>query len=348
VQDKAYAKKFEFRPLDKERRGGAWRIWSVARFNLVHQWTRSRFLKLVMVFIILILILSNLMLLSSIDMLLETFTPNEVLENHLWGTFRKFVRFQVLIASPSELNPVFDTGYSIFMLIGFIMMGSGLISDDLQHQALELYDTKISRIDYLLGKYGALLLFGNVLFTLPCVCEWFLIIIGVPGVDIIQAIPVLLGVIIFTEALTLILTSIILTFSSLTHKRLFAGVFTFGFLLLTSKVTSALIGLPEIFSPLMYLDLFTVLSVFSYLITGETSVNYYDTTINGVDFTYLIDLTGLAGSFVIPFIIFFLLLSFLICFYRLVWYNSHPFYFWQLIRHEKDKGDILNEPKGNS
>jgi len=325
----AYVKQIEFRSMDEERRGRVWRIWCVAWFNFILQWRRSRILKFVMVFIIFIILLSNLMLLNSINMLLETFTPNEVLVNHLWGTFRKFVRFQVLIASPSELNPVFDTGYSIFMLIGFIIMGSGLISDDLQHQTLELYDTKISRFDYLLGKYGALVLFGNVLFTIPCICEWFLIVIGVSGVGIIQAIPVLLGVIIFTEVLTLILASIILTFSSFTHKRLFAGVFAFGFLLLNSKIISALVGLPETFSPIMYLDLFTVLSVFSYIITGETAVNYYDTTITGVDFSLLIDLSGLAGSLVVPFILFFLFTSFLICTYRLVWQHSHPLYLWK-------------------
>ena len=329
MKDQAYAKKFEFRSWNEARRGRAWRIWSVAWFNLTLQWKRSRFLKLIMVFIIFILLFSNLWLLNNIDILLETFTPNEVLENHLWGTFRKFVRFQVLITSPSELDPVFDTGYSIFMLIGFIMMGSGLISDDLQHQALELYDTKINRIDFLLGKYGALLLFGNVLFTFPCICEWFLVVIGVPQVDIIQAIPILLGIIIFTEVLTLILTSIILAFSSLTQKRLFAGVFTFGFLLLTSKVISALVGFSDTFTPIMYLDLFTVLSVFSYLITGEKSVIYYDTSVTGVDFSLLIDLTSLAGSLVLPFILFFLFLGFLICTYRLVWYHSHPLYFWK-------------------
>jgi len=326
VKDQAYAKQFEFRSFDEVRRGRAWRIWSIAWFNLTHQWKRSRFLKVVMVLIIFIILLSNLMLLSRIDMLLEIFTPNEILANHIWDTFRKFVRFQVLIASPAELDPVFDTGYSIFMLIGFIIMGSGLISDDLQHQALELYDAKINRLDYLFGKYGALLLFGNVLFTLPCICEWFLIVIGVPEVDILQAIPTLIGVIIFTEVLTLILTSIILTFSSFTQKRTFAGVFAFGFLLLTSKGVSAIVGFPGSFTPVMYLDMFTVLSVFSYLITGETAIMYYDTTATGVDFNLLIELTGLASSLVLPFILLFLVLSFLICFYSLVWRNSHPLY----------------------
>lgn len=329
MKDQAYARQFEFRSFEGARRGQFWRVWTIAWFNLTHQWTRSRFLKLVMVFIIFILLLSNLVLLSGLDKLLEIYSPNEILANHLWGTFRKFVRFQVLIASPTEIDPTFDTGYSILMLIGFIMMGAGLISDDLRYQTLELYDTKVSRLHYLLGKYGALVLFGNVLFTLPCICEWVVIVIGVPGVDIIRALPVLLGVIIFTEVLTLILTSIILTFSSLTQKRLFAGVFVFVFLLMISMVVSALIGLPETFSPLMYFDLFTVLTIFSYLITGENSVIYYDTTITGVDFSLLIDLTGLAGSLVIPVILFFLIISFLICTYRLIWSRSHPFYFWK-------------------
>ena len=332
MKDQAYAKQYEFRSSTEKRRGRFWRVWTLSWFNLTHQWSRSHFLKLVMVFIIFILFLSNLMLLNNIDALLETFSPNEILTNHLWDTFRKFVRFQVLIASPTEVDPVFDTGYSIFMLIGFIMMGSGLISDDLRHNTLELYDTKISRIDYLIGKYGALMLFGNLLFTLPCIFEWILILIGVPGVDIIQALPTLLGIIIFTEVLTLILTSTILIFSSYTNKRLYAGVFAFGFLLMISRVVSSLLGLPDSFSPLMYLDLFTVLSVFSYLITGEKSVIYYDTTITGVDFQLLLDLTGMAGSLVLPFLLFFLVLSFLICIYRLAWMHYHPLYFWNRLR----------------
>jgi hypothetical protein len=332
MEDQVYAKQFEFRTTEEKRRGRIWRVWTVSWFNLTHQWNRSRFLKLVMVFIIFILLLSNVMLLNNIDALLETFTPNELLSNHLWDTFRKFVRFQVLIASPTEVDPVFDTGYSVFMLIGFIMMGSGLISDDLRYKTLELYDTKISRLDYLLGKYGALLLFGNILFTFPCICEWFLIVIGVPGVDIIQALPTLLGVVIFTEALTLILTSTILIFSSYTNKRLYAGVFSFGFLLMLSRVISSLVGVPESFSPLMYLDLFTVLSVFSYLITGESSVIYYNTTNTGIDFELLLDLTGTAGSLVLPFLLVFLVLSFLICIYRLAWLHYHPLYFWNRLR----------------
>jgi ABC-type transport system involved in multi-copper enzyme maturation permease subunit len=329
MEEEAYVEKFHFRPYDGSRRGRLWRLWIIAWFNMTHQWHRSRVLKIVVAFILLILILSNLTLLTGINMLLETNTANEILEDHLWGTIRNFVRFQVMITSPDEVDPVFDTGYSIIMLIGLIMMGSGLISDDLRHKVMEVYDSKISRSEYLIGKYGALILFGNILFTLPCILEWILAVIGINGVDIIAALPILLGVIIFTEVLIFVLTSFILTFSSLTQKRLYAGLFTFLFFLAISTIRSALVGSPETFSPLMYLDFFTVLSVFSFMLQGEKTVIYYDTTVTGIDFSLPFDLTGLAGILVIPMILFFIIASLSICSFQLTWRHSLSWRFWK-------------------
>jgi hypothetical protein len=254
--------------------------------------------------------------------LLPTGSPNEILEDHLWGTIRKFVRFQVLIATPDEIDPVFDTGYSIFMLIGLIMIGAGLISDDKKHKVLDIYDSKIDRKSYLTGKYGTLILFGNLLFTLPCIVEWVLLIVGVEGIDILAAIPVLIGVILFTEIMILVLVSFVLTFSSLTNNRLYSGVLAFAFFLSISKVISGFIGVTDAFTPLMYLDFFTVLSVLSFLIQGEKSVVYYDST-GGIDFNLLLDLTGQAGILLLPFLGFFICLSLLICYYQVVWRHQH-------------------------
>ncbi|MHA1968584.1 MAG: hypothetical protein ACW964_12355, partial [Candidatus Hodarchaeales archaeon] len=304
------------------RRGKIWRIWSIAWFNLSHQWNRSRMVKIWLSFIAFILILSNLMLFIGPSYLLPTGSPNEILEDHLWGTIRKFVRFQVLIATPDEIDPVFDTGYSIFMLIGLIMIGAGLISDDKKYKVLDIYDSKIDRKSYLTGKYGTLILFGNLLFTLPCILEWVLLIVGVEGIDLLAAIPVLIGVILFTEILILVLVSFVLTFSSLTNNRLYSGVLAFAFFLSISKVISGFIGVTDTFTPLMYLDFFTVLSVLSFLIQGEKSVVYYDST-GGIDFNLLLDLTGQAGVLLLPFLGFFICLSLLICYYQVVWKHQH-------------------------
>ncbi len=319
MKEKAYVQTLKFRPYEGSRHGKIWRVLQIAWFNMTHQWQRSRFLKLVVILILFLLVLSNLWLLSGIDAILETKTANEVLEDHLWGTIRRFVRFQVMIASPDEIDPVFDTGYSIIMLIGLIMMGAGLISDDLRYKVMEVYDAKIDREVYLFGKYGALIIFGNILFTLPCILEWFLVVIGIRGVDIIAALPLLLGVVIFTEVLILVLTSFILAISSLTQKRLYAGLFAFLFFLVIANIRTALVGLTEVFSPLMYLDFFTVLSVLSFIFQGEKIVIYYDTTVTGVDFNLPLDLSGPAGILVIPALFFFIVISLSFCSFQLIW-----------------------------
>lgn len=259
-------------------------------------------------------------LLARIDDLLKASTANEILEDHLWNTVRDFTRFRVMITSLDETDPTFDTGYSIIMLIGVVMMGAGLISDDLKYKVSEIYDSKIERSEYLLGKYGSLLIFGNLFYTFPCVLEWILLVVGIGGaVDIFVAFPVLCGVIVFTEILTLVLSSIILVFSSLTRRRLYAGLLAFMFFLSSTIVVQSLTSQAEVFEPIMYLDFFTVLSVFSYILEGETSVIYYSSEPEGI----ILDLTGLAGTLVIPTIIVFIVGGLLICSYRVLWRNSY-------------------------
>jgi len=319
MKEETYARKFGFHPYQGTRRGRFWRIWSIAWFNLSHQWNRSSLVKFWLCFLAFILILSNLMLLNGPSNLLPNGSPNDVLEDHLWGTVRKFVRFQVLISAPDEINPIFDTGYSIFMLIGLILIGAGLISDDKKNKVLDLYDSKIDRKSYLAGKFGTLILFGNLLFTLPCIVEWGLLLAGIEGIDLLAAIPILFGVILFTEILILVLTSIVLTFSSLTKSRLYSGILAFAFFLSISKVVSGLTGVANTFNPLMYLDFFTVLSVLTFLFQGEESVVYYDTSLNGIDYNLIFDLSGQAGALIFPFLGLFICLSLLICYYQVVW-----------------------------
>ncbi|UCG02847.1 MAG: hypothetical protein JSW11_02435 [Candidatus Heimdallarchaeota archaeon] len=320
MSDDAYVRDFKFRPFEGTYRGRIWRIWTVAWFNMTHQWHRSRVFKILIIFTIFILILPNMFLFSGIEELLKIKTANEIVEDHLWDTVRDFARFQVMITSIDETDPIFDTGYSIIMLIGVVMMGAGLISDDLKYKVSEIYDSKIDRYEYLLGKYGSLLIFGNLFYTFPCVLEWILLIVGIGGsVDLLAALPVLCGVILFTEILTLVLSSIILVFSSLTQRRLYAGLFAFMFFLSSTIVVQSLTGQTEAFHPIMYLDFFTVLSVFSYILAGEISVLYYANAPEGIIF----DLTGLAGTLVIPTILLFIVGGLLISSYRVIWRNSH-------------------------
>ncbi|MFX1248228.1 MAG: hypothetical protein ACFFBQ_12660 [Promethearchaeota archaeon] len=319
MNEKAYVRRFGFRSFEGTHRGRLWRIWSISWFNMIHQWHRSRIFKILIIVTLFILIIPNMFLFVGLDTQLETQTSNEILEDHLWSTVRNFARFQVMITAPDETDPTFDTGFSILMLIGVVIMGAGLISDDLRYKVSEIYDSKVSRYEYLFGKYGSLLIFGNLFYTLPCVIEWVLLIIGIgSSVDILVAFPVLCGVVFFTEILTIVLSSIILVFSSLTQRRLYAGLLSFMFFLSSTIIVQSLIGQTEAFELVMYLDFFTVLSVFSYMLTGENSVLYYSSKPEGI----VLDLTGLAGALVIPTIVLFIIGGLLIGGYRVIWKNT--------------------------
>lgn len=319
LPEEAYVQTFKFRPYKGTRKGRIGRVWEIAWFNMAHQWHRSRVLKVLIGITIFILIIPNMFLFVGTDTLLETKTANEILEDHLWRTIRNFVRFQVLISSPEETDPTFDTGYSILMLISAIMMGAGLISDDIKNKMSEVYYSKIDRVEYLFGKYGSLIIFGNLFYTLPCVIEWGLLIVGIRGVDVLLALPVLFNVILFTEVLTFVLTSIILAFSSLTQRRLYAGLLGFMFFLAMNILIQSLTTQVGNFVPIMYLDVFTALSVFSFMLVGETTVLYISSDIES---RIILDLTGLAGSMAIPTIVAFFGGGMLICLFQVMWRHS--------------------------
>ena len=130
MSDEAYVRKFAFRPFEGTYQGRIWRVWTVAWFNMTHQWHRSRVFKILIIFTIFILIIPNMFLFIGIDAQLETKTANEILKDHLWDTVRDFTRFQVMITSLDETDPTFDTGFSIIMLIGVVMMGAGLLAQN--------------------------------------------------------------------------------------------------------------------------------------------------------------------------------------------------------------------------
>ena len=330
--EEAYVRKFELQPYAGARRGIIWKIWTVAWFNLQYQWNRSRALKICVSLIFFLYLLSNMMLMFGPDSSGQMIDPNTILEDHLWETARNFVRFQVLVAAPDETDPMFDTGYSILFLIGLILMGAGLISDDRRNRMDEIYDSKISRRLYFLGKFGSLFLFGNLLLVIPSMIEWVLLIVGIKGVDVIQAVPVLVGVFLFTEIVIVCLTVVILLFSSLFTNRIYSGILAFGFFLAISSVFSSPLGINQSFTPLMYLDLFTVLTILSFLFQGEKNVIYFINT-NDVPVQLILDLTKEPGLLIFPFLFLFTLFNGFLCYLQIVWTGKSPVsYLWGFIR----------------
>ncbi|PWI46970.1 hypothetical protein CEE45_14105 [Candidatus Heimdallarchaeota archaeon B3_Heim] len=282
TKNDAYVRKFSFRPFTGLRRGRIFRMWSISWQWWIHEWDRSRAIKVLIGFQIFILFLTNIFVLTFKDIQLQadpTLTTGQILEDTLIPLVRGIVSFQTRIRGESaghgdEFGTSFSIGgTSLFILLLAVLVGSGLIADDITNKTNEIYYSKLEKYEYIMGKFGAFFIFGNVMITLPYVLEFFLLYIGLGNMDFLAVLPVLVHVILFTELVNITYAAIILAFSSLTGRRLYAGLTTFMLLFLANMIVPSLafaqggeVGLQ------LLTDVLTLLLVSSYLLDGESII----------------------------------------------------------------------------
>lgn len=120
----------------------------------------------------------------------------------------------------------FLTQQMFFTFIIAIYAGAGLIANDLKANALQIYFSKpITRRDYMIGKLGILVFFLALPTLVPGLLLFLLAVIFEPDLAFFQAhywVPASIvgysAVIVLTNAL------VIMTLSSLTRSRRFAGI----------------------------------------------------------------------------------------------------------------------------
>ncbi|MHA1996102.1 MAG: ABC transporter permease [Candidatus Hodarchaeales archaeon] len=282
----AYVRKFSFRPFTGFRRGRIYRIWSISWHWWAHEWSRSRAIKFLIGFQIFTLFLTNLFVLTTKDLVLlanPNLTTEQMLEDTLIPLIRGLVSFQTEIRGGDSNG---DNGFgggsfsiggtSIFILLLAVLVGSGLIADDISNKTNEIYYSKLEKYEYILGKFGAFFIFGNVMITLPYMIEFGLLFVGLGNIDLISVLPLLVHVIIFTELINLTYAAIILAFSSLTSRRLYAGLTTFMILFLASMIIPAIAfaGRGDVGLQLLG-DVLTLLLICSYILAGETKLDFF-------------------------------------------------------------------------
>jgi ABC-type transport system involved in multi-copper enzyme maturation permease subunit len=156
-----------------------------------------------------------------------------------------------------------------------VLIGSGLIADDISNNIADIYYSKLERYEYIIGKFGALIIFGNIVITLPFIIEFFLLFVGIGGIDIFSALPVLMNMIIISELFIVAFASIILAFSAITNRKLYAGVLTFAFIFITNLIVPPLAFTTEgEINLAILLDILTVLLISSYIVEGSTKLQY--------------------------------------------------------------------------
>jgi len=322
----AYVKKFAFRPFDGVRRGRIYRLGAISWQWWIHEWKRSKAVKFLIGFLIFTFILMNMFLLFTRDMMLAMdpdLTTNDLLEDNLFTMVRGIVSFGISFEVESD-NGMSEAqfnfgGTSIFILILLVIVGSGLIADDISNQTTEIYYSKLEKYEYVLGKFLAFFIFGNIVLTLPYVFEFFLLVVGLGNIDLITAFPALVHVILFTEIITITYSAIILAFSSLTNRRLYAGLTSFMLIFTVNMIVSSLtLSGGEAGFEILF-DVLTVLLLTSYILTGATTVEYR--SFRGIQSINLIDGVGIEGWMVLGALGLFILLGFLIVVVQ-VWRHS--------------------------
>lgn len=315
-----YVREFSFRSFEGIRKGRIYRLWAISWQWWTHQWARSRAVKALLGLLIFTLVITNLMLLTFRDPSINT---NVVLEDNLLSLIRGLVTFQTEYSSTHGSGPRASFsigGLSIFILILVALVGSGLISDDVSNLTTEIYYSKLERHEYILGKYGAFMIFGNLIIVLPFIFEYILLVVGLGNIDLIETIPVLIQSIVITEVMVITFASVVLGFSALTSRRLYAGLTSFMFLFIMNMLTPALAFTGEEVGFQILFDVLSLLLLASYIITGITEV-----TFNAFGDQKIINLasgSGLESWMVIGALGIYVLVGFLIVVYQVYWRHA--------------------------
>ncbi|MHA2346834.1 MAG: hypothetical protein ACXACP_08965, partial [Candidatus Hodarchaeales archaeon] len=183
--NKAYVRQFSFRPFSGIRKGRLYRLFQTSWAWWIHEWKRSKAIKFCFGFLIFVLLITNIFILQFRNFILlpgSDITPFDLLDNTIKNLVRGIVTFETTFSSGSSTSEEMSfqaNGTSIFILLLFVILGSGLISDDLSNHTTEIYYSKIEKHEYILAKITAFMLGGTLLITLPYVIEFFLLFVGI-------------------------------------------------------------------------------------------------------------------------------------------------------------------------
>jgi ABC-2 type transport system permease protein len=185
---------------ERTLRGHAW--WVIARAGIGERLRERRFLALLLVAWLLFLVRAVQLYIGTTVVRASFFAPSE-------ETFHSFLNQQRL-----------------FVFFITIYAGAGLIANDRQVNALQLYLSKpITRHDYLAGKLAALAAFLLAVTWLPAMVLLALQVLFSGSLDFVANHPRLVVAITFTSLLQVLLASVtMLALSSLSRSRRFAAM----------------------------------------------------------------------------------------------------------------------------
>jgi ABC-type transport system involved in multi-copper enzyme maturation permease subunit len=289
IADDTYVRKFGFRRFTGIRQTRIFRIMAVAWFNLLETIRRSGFTK----FLLFIMII-NILLQDIISILIYTLIPLSFFNLTLDQAFRFLYIDSLLgsiclinrVSSPeldfSSIVSISSVGTSVMWLLLISIVGGGLIADDRLYRITEVYFSRISRYEYILGKLLSLIIFSSLIVTFPAVLQYFLLAGGL-RVSSFAHLDLLFWGIGFTLISALLLSLLILALSSFTKRRSVATLTLFIAAIVMSVFYSVLAGSYQSQSYLLLLDFIGCIALCGALLLGFEEVLVNGWTVNFYD-----------------------------------------------------------------
>ncbi len=312
--DDAYVRKFGFREFSGIRQNRVYRVFSVGWFNLIETIRRSGFTKVLLIFMFL-----NLLIQDAVTVLITLLLPPEFMPITLNQYFQG-VYVESVLGMVSLLNRIGDPLLEFFSFVSIIsggtsfmwlllvaILGGGLIADDRLHKTTEAYFSRISRIEYLVGKLLSLIIFSTVVVTVPAIIQYILLAWSLE-VDIIANIWLLFWAIGFTLIAVLVVSTLTLAISSLTTRRTVATMSLLIIGIVTSALPSAFGFLYNPDSPLLLIDFIGAIALLGAVLLGYDTIklNYQNLSLyNGVGLEAGMIVAVVALVFVISLLILF-------------------------------------------
>ncbi len=137
-----------------------------------------------------------------------------------------------LNVNPTYFKAYFTNDFLLFMLVMILVFcGAGLISDDLRHNALQLYFARpLKKKDYLLGKAAVIFFFLFIVTLVPGVVFIIFKLIFAGNFQFFVSYPwIILSVVVYSAFLTAFFAFYTLFLSSIGKNRRYVALFIFGF-----------------------------------------------------------------------------------------------------------------------
>lgn len=280
--DDEFLNKFGYRVYNGKSNSRFHRVWSSIVFELKSTWHRSTFGKVLLVIsmtfnVIFVIIAANVPtgFTDAGDGRTEQQRNQDTLNSFVGSYLRTFGQAITASSDPSltDLGPPMG----LFLLIVFSIAGSGMFADDKNGKVVELYLSRITKTEYVLGKIGAVMIYINVFLLLPLLITVGLVVQSL-DVSHLDYLPFYLRLVWFSFLYSMLFGAMILVLSSLIEKRNYASLGMFLAYIMGSLVAGIAVRIePDnefflLLSPTTFFTLLAFVAIGDYTLTR----NFFD------------------------------------------------------------------------